>query len=121
MNHKRKRPKHQRAGCLLCKYHKDERRPRRTRRGEQPLRPNPSQFSEAVECSDPESEFWCPDYCESCRAQEAVQAQDAPEIPPLTLGEVLRCSIDAAVLWSADYYYVDRELPRLPWEVLTRS
>jgi hypothetical protein len=25
MNHKRKRPKHQRAGCLLCKPHKDER------------------------------------------------------------------------------------------------
>jgi len=25
MNYKRKRPKHQRAGCLLCKPHKDER------------------------------------------------------------------------------------------------
>ena len=25
MNHKRKRPKHQRAGCLMCKPHKDER------------------------------------------------------------------------------------------------
>lgn len=25
MNHKRKRPKHQRAGCLICKPHKDER------------------------------------------------------------------------------------------------
>lgn len=25
MNHKRNRPKHQRAGCLLCKPHKDER------------------------------------------------------------------------------------------------
>lgn len=25
MNHKRKRPKHQRAGCLMCKGHKDER------------------------------------------------------------------------------------------------
>lgn len=25
MNHKRKRPKHQRAGCLCCKPHKDER------------------------------------------------------------------------------------------------
>lgn len=24
-NHKRKRPKHQRAGCLCCKPHKDER------------------------------------------------------------------------------------------------
>jgi hypothetical protein len=24
-NHKRKRPKHQRAGCLFCKPHKDER------------------------------------------------------------------------------------------------
>lgn len=24
-HHKRKRPKHQRAGCLLCKSHKDER------------------------------------------------------------------------------------------------
>jgi hypothetical protein len=25
MNHKRKRPKHQRSGCLMCKPHKDER------------------------------------------------------------------------------------------------
>lgn len=25
MNHKRKRPKHQRAGCLQCKPQKDER------------------------------------------------------------------------------------------------
>lgn len=25
MNHKRKRPKHQRNGCLLCKPQKDER------------------------------------------------------------------------------------------------
>lgn len=25
MNHKRKRPKHQRAGCLMCKPWKDER------------------------------------------------------------------------------------------------
>jgi hypothetical protein len=25
LNHKRKRPKHQRAGCLMCKPHKDER------------------------------------------------------------------------------------------------
>jgi len=25
-NHKRKRAKHQRAGCLMCKPHKDERR-----------------------------------------------------------------------------------------------
>jgi hypothetical protein len=25
MNHKRRRPKHQRAGCLLCKPWKDER------------------------------------------------------------------------------------------------
>ena len=25
MNHKRKRPKHQRAGCLHCKAQKDER------------------------------------------------------------------------------------------------
>jgi hypothetical protein len=25
MNHKRRRPKHQRGGCLLCKPHKDER------------------------------------------------------------------------------------------------
>lgn len=24
-NHKRRRPKHQRAGCLMCKPHKDER------------------------------------------------------------------------------------------------
>lgn len=24
MNHKRRRPKHQRAGCLLCKPHKHE-------------------------------------------------------------------------------------------------
>lgn len=26
MNHKRRRPKHQRNGCLMCKPHKDERR-----------------------------------------------------------------------------------------------
>jgi hypothetical protein len=25
-NHKRKRPKHQRSGCLMCKPHKDNRR-----------------------------------------------------------------------------------------------
>lgn len=25
MNHKRKRPKHQRSGCLMCKPWKDER------------------------------------------------------------------------------------------------
>jgi hypothetical protein len=25
MNHKRKKPKHQRAGCLMCKPQKDER------------------------------------------------------------------------------------------------
>ena len=25
MNHKRNKPKHQRAGCLMCKPHKDER------------------------------------------------------------------------------------------------
>lgn len=24
-NHKRRKPKHQRAGCLMCKPHKDER------------------------------------------------------------------------------------------------
>ncbi len=24
-HHKRRRPKHQRAGCLMCKTHKDER------------------------------------------------------------------------------------------------
>lgn len=24
-NHKRKKPKHQRSGCLMCKPHKDER------------------------------------------------------------------------------------------------
>lgn len=24
-HHKRRRPKHQRNGCLMCKYHKDER------------------------------------------------------------------------------------------------
>lgn len=26
MNHKRRRPKHLRSGCLFCKPHKDERR-----------------------------------------------------------------------------------------------
>jgi len=25
VNHKRKRPKHQRSGCIMCKPHKDER------------------------------------------------------------------------------------------------
>ncbi|MCC6164038.1 MAG: hypothetical protein IT182_11885 [Acidobacteria bacterium] len=28
MHHKRRRPKHQRAGCLWCKPHKDERLPK---------------------------------------------------------------------------------------------
>jgi hypothetical protein len=28
VHHKRKRPKHQRAGCLVCKAQKDERQPR---------------------------------------------------------------------------------------------
>jgi len=27
-NHKRRRPKHQRAGCIFCKPHKDERMPK---------------------------------------------------------------------------------------------
>jgi hypothetical protein len=31
MHHKRRRPKHQRAGCLLCKPHKDERLPKSIR------------------------------------------------------------------------------------------
>lgn len=31
MNHKRKRPKHQRAGCIFCKPWKDERTPRTER------------------------------------------------------------------------------------------
>ena len=30
-NHKRKKAKHQRAGCLLCKQHKDERLTKTTR------------------------------------------------------------------------------------------
>lgn len=33
-NHKRRKPKHQRAGCLLCKPHKDERRAKQNRKGE---------------------------------------------------------------------------------------
>ena len=42
VNHKRKRPKHQRAGCLYCKPHKDERRrekdaPRDRRRTQIPI------------------------------------------------------------------------------------
>ena len=32
MNHKRKRPKHQRAGCLFCKGYKDERVAKGTQR-----------------------------------------------------------------------------------------
>jgi hypothetical protein len=28
VNHKRRRPKHQRAGCLSCKAQKDERQPK---------------------------------------------------------------------------------------------
>lgn len=31
MNHKRRRPKHQRSGCLWCKPHKDERAPKEPR------------------------------------------------------------------------------------------
>lgn len=30
-HHKRRRPKHQRSGCLTCKPHKDERTPKRAR------------------------------------------------------------------------------------------
>lgn len=30
-HHKRRRPKHQHSGCLLCKPHKDERLPKTTR------------------------------------------------------------------------------------------
>lgn len=30
-HHKRRRPKHQRAGCLQCKPQKDEREPKRKR------------------------------------------------------------------------------------------
>ena len=30
MHHKRRKPKHQRAGCLMCKPHKDERSPKNT-------------------------------------------------------------------------------------------
>lgn len=33
MNHKRRRPKHQRAGCLMCKPHKDT--PSRRNSGDQ--------------------------------------------------------------------------------------
>ena len=33
MNHKRRRPKHQRAGCLMCKPHKDT--PTRRNSGDQ--------------------------------------------------------------------------------------
>ncbi len=32
-HHKRGRPKHQRAGCLLCKPHKDEREAKKARAG----------------------------------------------------------------------------------------
>ncbi len=32
MNHKRRRPKHQRSGCLLCKGHKDERTKKKPRK-----------------------------------------------------------------------------------------
>lgn len=31
MNHKRRRPKHQRCGCLVCKPHKDEREKKKPR------------------------------------------------------------------------------------------
>jgi hypothetical protein len=43
MHHKRRRPKHQRAGCLWCKPHKDERAPKLIRlkglKAPRPLRP----------------------------------------------------------------------------------
>ena len=32
-HHKRRRPKHQRNGCLYCKPHKDEREPKTTSGG----------------------------------------------------------------------------------------
>lgn len=45
MKHKRRRPKHQRAGCLYCKPHKDERiedPPAQEKRAAQPDGENPS-------------------------------------------------------------------------------
>lgn len=55
MNHKRRRPKHRRAGCLWCKPHKDDRARRETRRGEplriavqEPPAPDPSDDYDAI-------------------------------------------------------------------------
>ncbi len=63
MNHKRRRPKHQRAGCLWCKPYKDERRektaqPGDTRRLLVPVDPadpewEPVESDEGIGCGMP--------------------------------------------------------------------
>lgn len=48
-HHKRRRPKHQRAGCLLCKPHKDE---RVAQRDHVPV-PRPPWFGNTYDPDDP--------------------------------------------------------------------
>lgn len=64
MNHKRKRPKHQRAGCLMCKPHKDERGKNSAQAQTLQVKKLPS-ISELHEDADNEGEC---DYCggETC-------------------------------------------------------
>lgn len=55
-NHKRKRPKHQRAGCLQCKPHKDERGPGEQKpsvRRRMPERSAPALFGGTWDPDDP--------------------------------------------------------------------
>ena len=51
MHHKRKRPKHQRAGCLFCKPHKDERSPKTAR-----SRASRAKLGEPVDLAELEAE-----------------------------------------------------------------
>lgn len=64
MNHKRRRPKHQRAGCLLCKPHKDE------RTAKEPSRP--ALASEDL-IADGLRSYWLQDTCPARLDSEAEE------------------------------------------------
>ncbi|HYF55834.1 MAG TPA: hypothetical protein VEA41_16385 [Salinarimonas sp.] len=52
MNHKRRRPKHQRAGCICCKPHKDEREAKAAPVSAE-RRMQEDHVQEAADCYDP--------------------------------------------------------------------
>jgi hypothetical protein len=55
MNHKRRRPKHQRSGCLMCKPHKDDRGGNSADRAPLPLRRRDTADREAIRDAAPET------------------------------------------------------------------